>query len=218
MKTTLLFLSVFSISSFFGQIVFVDNYDGVYSYGNESWSFDMNSDGVDDFVFRQVGSGPYNLFEAIGGSKIQANNASDDLTVDCSSDTIGLFTSFWNDKGYLWYPPAQFDIGVGNYKQAVRMIATNPANDQDGFLFGYIDYTKLETQDVIIHGWYYESSFNQSIIVGEQPTLGINELNTTKNLIRILDLMGRETSFKPNTPLIYVYDDGSIEKVFSVEY
>ena len=39
-----------------------------------------------------------------------------------------------------------------------------------------------------------------------------------KNLIKILDLMGRETSFKPNTPLIYVYDDGSIEKVFSVEY
>ena len=49
-------------------------------------------------------------------------------------------------------------------------------------------------------------------------TIGINQLTTTKNLIQILDLMGRETSFKANTPLIYVYDDGSIEKVFSVEY
>jgi len=49
-------------------------------------------------------------------------------------------------------------------------------------------------------------------------TIGINELTTTKNLIQILDMVGRETSFKPNTPLIYVYDDGSIEKVFSVEY
>jgi hypothetical protein len=49
-------------------------------------------------------------------------------------------------------------------------------------------------------------------------TVGINELTTSKNLIQILDLMGRETSFKANTPLIYVYDDGSIEKVFSVEY
>ena len=37
-------------------------------------------------------------------------------------------------------------------------------------------------------------------------------------LIQILDLMGRETTFKPNTTLIYIYDDGSIEKVFSVEY
>ena len=49
-------------------------------------------------------------------------------------------------------------------------------------------------------------------------TSSLNELTTSKNLIQILDMMGRETPFKPNTPLIYVYDDGSIEKVFSVEY
>ena len=49
--------------------------------------------------------------------------------------------------------------------------------------------------------------------------LSNSELSMPKpKLIQILDLMGRETSFKPNTPLIYVYDDGSIEKVFSVEY
>ena len=48
---------------------------------------------------------------------------------------------------------------------------------------------------------------------------GIGELNNTpKQLIKIVDAIGRETAFKPNTPLIYVYDDGSIEKVFSVEY
>ncbi|MDA7762447.1 hypothetical protein N8927_04590 [Crocinitomicaceae bacterium] len=51
----------------------------------------------------------------------------------------------------------------------------------------------------------------------DDPIVGINELTTTKNLIQILDMMGRETSFKPNTPLIYVYDDGSIEKVFTIE-
>lgn len=28
--------------------------------------------------------------------------------------------------------------------------------------------------------------------------------------------MGRETPYKPNTVLIYVYDDGSIEKVFKM--
>ncbi|MDC1266366.1 hypothetical protein N8Z75_00165 [Crocinitomicaceae bacterium] len=48
-------------------------------------------------------------------------------------------------------------------------------------------------------------------------TASLTELTTSKNLIQILDLMGRETSFKPNTPLIYVYDDGSIEKVFTIE-
>lgn len=42
---------------------------------------------------------------------------------------------------------------------------------------------------------------------------GINELKGSKTLIKILDLMGKETPFKYNTPLFYVYDDGSIEKV-----
>ena len=37
--------------------------------------------------------------------------------------------------------------------------------------------------------------------------------NQPRKLIRILDLLGRETTFKPNTPLIYQYDDGSVEKV-----
>ena len=40
--------------------------------------------------------------------------------------------------------------------------------------------------------------------------------NQPKKLIRILDLLGRETTFKPNTPLIYQYDDGSVEKVMEV--
>ena len=42
--------------------------------------------------------------------------------------------------------------------------------------------------------------------------------NNHKKLSKILDLLGRETSFKPNTPLIYVYDDGSTKKVFVAKY
>ena len=38
-----------------------------------------------------------------------------------------------------------------------------------------------------------------------------------KNLLRIYDVLGRETTFRFNTLLIYIYDDGSAEKVFAVE-
>ena len=42
---------------------------------------------------------------------------------------------------------------------------------------------------------------------------GIGELkNTTKQLIKIIDVLGRETPFKPNTPLLYIYDDGTVER------
>jgi hypothetical protein len=47
--------------------------------------------------------------------------------------------------------------------------------------------------------------------------LGITEIHKSEPiLIRILDNMGRETIFKPNTMLIYVYSDGTRKKVFSV--
>jgi hypothetical protein len=47
---------------------------------------------------------------------------------------------------------------------------------------------------------------------------GINELKSYKSILKILDLMGRETTFKTNTPLILIYDNGSIEKVFGADY
>jgi len=67
--------------------------------------------------------------------------------------------------------------------------------------------------------WFYidpQTSFSEDC--NNDCTSSLTEITTSKNLIKILDMMGRETTFKPNTHLIYVYDDGSTEKVFSVEY
>ena len=33
-----------------------------------------------------------------------------------------------------------------------------------------------------------------------------------KELIKIVDVLGRETPFKPNTPLLYIYNDGTVER------
>ena len=39
----------------------------------------------------------------------------------------------------------------------------------------------------------------------------VGELNNTpKQLVKIVDLLGRKTPFKPNAPLLYIYDDGSM--------
>lgn len=48
--------------------------------------------------------------------------------------------------------------------------------------------------------------------------LGIKEKTSDeKSIIKIVDSMGRETEDKPNTLLIYIYSDGTTEKVFRVE-
>lgn len=49
--------------------------------------------------------------------------------------------------------------------------------------------------------------------------IGISEydLNEKKELIKIIDFMGRETKLTPNTPLIYIYSDGTTKRVFKLE-
>lgn len=48
------------------------------------------------------------------------------------------------------------------------------------------------------------------------PTTGFGEellmQNTNRKLLRIVDVLGRETKLKPNVPLLYIYDDGTVEK------
>lgn len=48
--------------------------------------------------------------------------------------------------------------------------------------------------------------------------VGLIEINDEpKSLVKIVDLMGRETKFKPNTVLIYIYSDGSTERIMKLE-
>lgn len=49
-------------------------------------------------------------------------------------------------------------------------------------------------------------------------TTSLGELSTdTKELVAITDLLGRETEFKRNTIQIYLYNDGTTEKVYRTE-
>ena len=53
---------------------------------------------------------------------------------------------------------------------------------------------------------------------GNAPTSIKNIFNSqNKNIVKILDVLGREVSFKFNKPLFYFFDDGTIEKIFIVE-
>ena len=62
-----------------------------------------------------------------------------------------------------------------------------------------------------------QNSFSENCNNDCVYTVGINENTLSEPLIKTFDIMGRETTFKPNTLLIYLYDDGSTEKVFTVE-
>ena len=48
---------------------------------------------------------------------------------------------------------------------------------------------------------------------------GIEELNPTssKKLLRITDLSGKETPFRKNMVLLFIYEDGTVERIFEGE-
>jgi len=49
-------------------------------------------------------------------------------------------------------------------------------------------------------------------------TTGISDIaNSKSNLVKITDMLGQETPYRRNTPLFYIYDDGTVEKRIVIE-
>ena len=99
-----------------------------------------------------------------------------------------------------------------NWDMNFRFETTNNPNltciEVDDVAWSNANWTDIDPQ----------TSFSTSCNNACTSTIGIEELsNSPKQLLKIVDLMGRETPFKPNTVLIYVYDDGSTERVFKLE-
>jgi len=124
-----------------------------------------------------------------------------------------------NESGFSSYPSGAIDY-LG---QCVHILDqanywTNTIHP-DFPIETYFGITLHNGPDAQIYGYVSSLNYGLSIRCIKTVSNDLNELPpSSKNLIQILDMMGRETTFKPNTPLIYVYDDGSIEKVFRVEY
>ena len=70
----------------------------------------------------------------------------------------------------------------------------------------------------LVDGWFAGNSTNEciypfNISIG---TTAINEVAKSRNVIKITDLLGRETK-QTNQPLFYIYDDGTVEKRIVIE-
>ncbi len=92
----------------------------------------------------------------------------------------------------------------------------------DGDMFmNYMDYTNdacmnMFTQDQKIRMIAAINQSRQNLLshsLCDNGTSANDEINLSeRTLIKIVDVLGRKTSYKKNTPLFYFYDDGTIEK------
>ena len=55
------------------------------------------------------------------------------------------------------------------------------------------------------------------VLSTDTSTVGWQELQNTPQLLRIIDVLGRESKPKPNVPLFYIYTDGTVEKRLIIE-
>jgi hypothetical protein len=64
---------------------------------------------------------------------------------------------------------------------------------------------------------YFDGGSWIALRTSQPGTTGIDNLDqaiSNRKLLKIVDIMGRETEFKKNEVLFYMYDDGSTEKKF----
>ena len=66
-----------------------------------------------------------------------------------------------------------------------------------------------------IEVWNYVSKFNMMGLIDCNTTNDFSiEMESSKRIVRIIDLLGKETKQKANQLLLYIYHDGTVEKKF----
>lgn len=108
------------------------------------------------------------------------------------------------------------------------MNMNNVISFEDGSMFGSASSDFCFTIQVTVMGCVEDIELNAHVnnggvclysqTTGQNCAVGINELQQqNKELVKVVDLMGRETEFEPNTPLIFIYNDGTRERVMKLE-
>ena len=123
-------------------------------------------------------------------------------SLDVSSNTALTFLSCYDNQLEC------LNVKNGNNTLIYLLYAVNNPTltciEVDDENYSTTNWTDIDSQTSFSTDW----CINCSIL-----PLDITELNNTpKQLIKIVDVLGRETPFKPNTPLLYIYDDGTVER------
>ena len=148
-----------------------------------------------------------------------------DILTDPTPNNV--FNSFLNDTNYLF---VDFPIALGS--SANFSFPTWPSH-LDHFLISnelFADFSKPNSElsciriDDYMSSWSaYDYNISDHRPVGLKLQVDAVISNTLemepkgKNLIKVIDVLGRETKHKNNTPLFYIYKNGSVEKKIVVE-
>ena len=145
------------------------------------------------------------------------------IAVTPTNDTINLIKiNNWDFewqgsyffKNFLKIPAGSMIYAEGSYDNTVSASNPNPVTVQSGlntedemfiFIFQFLPY-QLGDENISIENGSISTNIN------EEATI-----SSVKELLKITTILGQSTKPKPNTPLLYIYDDGTVEKRIVIE-
>ena len=97
-------------------------------------------------------------------------------------------------------------IGINNIALvAIRCYVKSPFDSDESIYFGGFDPNGNISTNM---AWIYKKTYQNT---------SVSEIPTTKQAVRIVDILGRETKEIKNTLLFYIYNDGTVEKKIILE-
>ena len=139
---------------------------------------------------------------------------SDTLQIWVSDDCGSSWQKIWEKSGVNLVTTTPVFVGSSwtpssNNDWNSESIILNNYSNEDDFMLKFRNVNDYEN-----------NLFLDNINVSASGTSAINEISSSeKILIKIMDVLGRETTNtnQKNTPLFYIYDDGSVEKKIVVD-
>ena len=143
----------------------------------------------------------YNSTNGLYAITYKLNNNFVDTVAKYTFNNVGFVTSYeFKDYDYSTY--------LNEYKKEVTVYNTNNTE---------VVNTETLIYDNFSSTWETEEFMNLEYNTLCGGITSVNEIIEGKRILRIIDALGRETTPKPNTPLFYIYDDGTVEKRIVIE-
>ena len=147
----------------------------------------------------------------------------DCIAVTPTNDTINLikinnwdfeWQGFYFYKTFLKIPAGSMIYAKGSYDNTVSATNPNPVTVQSGlnpedemfiFIFQFLPY-QLGDENISIENGSISTNIHEGTTI-----------SSLRELLKITTILGQPTKPKPNTPLFYIYDDGTVEKKIIIE-
>lgn len=146
------------------------------------------------------------------------------IAMKYSSSTQSLLTIGLNPDPHIIFPGMPINASCSRFTEALIVFphdttmlvhfiqAGHPVNCF-GTINHYCTWDALDSvfQFSTLHAWFFP-------LCSDTIPTGINNISkTNKKVVRILDEMGRDTKPESDKVLIYLYDDGTIERKFKIK-